>query len=262
MKINPRISIITVCYNSGTTIEETILSVISQDYENYEYFIIDGGSTDETLNIVGKYKDNISVVVSEPDKGISDAFNKGILLASGDVIGLINSDDLLAKGALNTLAASYSPEVDVYRGNMIIEDGESGKIYQSRPTMFFSKTSRISNVCHPSTFVKKEAYQKWGSYRIEFKYMMDVDLLYRFYFSGAKFKYIDASLAVFRTGGRTADAWSEKLGEYKQMLLFNNFPKWLIIVRIACFVVYNVIKQWCFKVFGVHYLRSIKYGCC
>lgn len=262
MANHPLISIITVCYNSESTIEETIISVISQDYDNFEYLIIDGGSTDETLRIIDKYRDKIAVLVSEPDKGISDAFNKGIRSASGDVIGLINSDDLLADGALRVIANNFSSDIDVYRGNMIIEDRPSGKIYQSRPTMMFSKTSRISNVCHPSTFVKKEAYQKWGSYRIEFKYMMDVDLLYRFYFSGAKFKYIDASLAVFRTGGRTADAWSEKLGEYKQMLLFNNFPKWLIIVRIACFVVYNVIKQWCFKVFGVHYLRSIKYGCC
>ena len=89
---NPKISIVTITYNSEKTLEETIQSVVSQEYNNFEYLIIDGGSTDHTLDIVNKYRDKIAVVVSETDKGISDAFNKGIRLATGEIIGIINSE--------------------------------------------------------------------------------------------------------------------------------------------------------------------------
>ena len=88
-----KVSIITVCYNSAKTIEHTIKSVAGQDYGNIEYIIIDGGSTDGTLDIIDRYKDKISVLVSEPDEGIYDAMNKGISIASGELIGMINSDD-------------------------------------------------------------------------------------------------------------------------------------------------------------------------
>ena len=100
----PKISIITISFNSDKTLEDTINSVISQDYPNLEYLIVDGGSKDRTLDIVDKYRDKIDVVVSEPDKGISDAFNKGIQLATGEIIGIINSDDLLMPGALQEIS--------------------------------------------------------------------------------------------------------------------------------------------------------------
>ena len=105
----PKISIITVCYNSEAHIEEAILSVINQSYDNKEYLVIDGGSKDGTLNIIEKYKDRIDYFVSEPDKGISDAFNKGIKAASGDIIGILNSDDFsipLLKASLLPLSGS------------------------------------------------------------------------------------------------------------------------------------------------------------
>lgn len=100
----PKISIVTITYNSEKTLEETILSVVNQNYCNLEYLIIDGGSKDSTLKIEDKYRDKISFVISEPDKGIIDAFNKGIKYASGDIIGIINSDDILCDGALQAIA--------------------------------------------------------------------------------------------------------------------------------------------------------------
>ena len=90
---NYKISVITVCYNSENTIENTIHSVIQQDYNNFEYIIIDGMSTDNTLDIVNQYKDKIEIIISEKDRGLYDAINKGIQIASGDIVGIINSDD-------------------------------------------------------------------------------------------------------------------------------------------------------------------------
>ena len=119
VKLFPRISVITITYNSAATLEETIRSVTMQDYPALEYVIIDGGSTDGTLDIVQKYKDQIQVVVSEPDKGISDAFNKGIAHATGEIIGIINSDDILLSGALREVAEAYDPQVDVYSGYIL-----------------------------------------------------------------------------------------------------------------------------------------------
>lgn len=259
---NPKISIVTVCYNSEATIQKTIISIISQDYDNLEYIIIDGGSIDGTLQIIDKYRDHISIVVSEPDKGISDAFNKGIKQATGELIGLINSDDLLAEGALSALVASYAPEIDVYRGNVIIEDGELGTRYLSRPTMKFPMTSRISHVCHAATFITKDAYQRWGGYRVDFKYMMDEDLLFRYYQSGAKFEYVNEPLAVFRIGGKTSDMWTMKLGEFKRMLSLNNLPLWIRLYRTTTYVAYHSAKQLIVRFLGIHHLRLLKYGNC
>ena len=112
----PRITIVTITFNSAATLEETIRSVTMQDYPALEYVIIDGGSSDGTLDIVQKYRERIQIVVSEPDKGISDAFNKGIARATGEIIGIINSDDILLPGALRELAEAYDPQVDVYSG--------------------------------------------------------------------------------------------------------------------------------------------------
>lgn len=117
--MGPKISIVTICYNSQDYIEDAINSIISQDYNNKEFVIVDGCSTDNTLQIIEKYKNQIDIVISEPDKGISDAFNKGINVSTGDIIGLINSDDLLCEGALKKLAQHYRPGVDVFRGNSI-----------------------------------------------------------------------------------------------------------------------------------------------
>lgn len=257
---HPKISIVTACYNSRSTIEETILSVVNQAYDNLEYIIIDGGSTDGTMDIVDKYIDKIDIVVSEPDHGISDAFNKGIERATGEIIGLVNSDDLMAKGALKVLAANYLPEIDVYRGDMIIGNVDRSRQYVSHPTMKFPIDKRIREVCHQSTFVKKEAYQKWGTYRVGFRYMMDADLLYRFYASGAKFYYINEILAYYQLGGRTSDSWSNKLGEFRTMLLLNGCPQFQSLYRTCKFAFYNIAKNIITVVLGDSFLKKIRYS--
>lgn len=239
----PRISIVTITYNSEKTLEETIKSVISQHYDNLEYLIIDGGSTDKTLSIVDKYKDSISFVISEPDNGISDAFNKGIRHATGDIIGLINSDDLLAPYACEYLAEAFDGETDVYRGNVIVWNDITGDKRICVPTMSFPITRYIKSVCHQGTFISKRAYSQFGGYRVDFRYMMDAELLHRYYRNGASFKYLDKELAIFRLGGVTNDDYKMKIKELKAMYKDNGASKWLILGHVTTFTVRQKLKK-------------------
>lgn len=194
-----KISIVTITYNSESTLEETIKSVISQNYDNFEYIIIDGGSTDGTLDIVNRYADKIAYFVSEPDRGICDAFNKGIAASTGDIIGIINSDDLLYKDALAKVAQAYCTEVDVIygKGKRLYSDGRT-EDYLPRELSFLKYGMAL---VHPSTFVTKSAYMKYGIFDLRYKGCMDRELLLRMKTQGAVFKYIDEYLSIYRMGG-------------------------------------------------------------
>lgn len=213
--ICPHISIITITYNSASTLEETILSVINQEYKNLEYVIIDGGSTDNTLGIIQKYKEHIAIVVSEPDRGISDAFNKGIRMATGEIVGIINSDDILLPGALTKIAEAYQPQTDVYSGLMYCFDDKTHDKILFYPDLKFDKLKLQYSVAHSSRFIRKDAYLRYGVYQEDFRYMMDIDLLCRFYHQGATFQLVDAPLAQFRLGGVTNDPIYKKKEDYR-----------------------------------------------
>lgn len=196
-----KISIITISYNSEKTIEETILSVINQKYSNFEYIIIDGGSKDNTLSIVNKYKSSITKVISEPDNGICDAFNKGLRECSGEIIGIINSDDILnidTLATLNNVLEKY-PNYDIYYGNGIIFDSKNNYVY--KPKNDIHDILKYMFICHPATFVKKECYERFGNFDINYKCAMDFELLSRMYLKGAKFKYFDYECTWYRLGG-------------------------------------------------------------
>ena len=200
--MKPKISIITVCYNSSAHIEEAIKSVIGQTYDNIEYIVIDGGSTDGTVDIINKYKENINYFVSEPDKGISDAFNKGIVASTGDMIGIVNSDDMLYDcEVLAKVATYYSPDIDLYRGKEIVRNFETGYEYTLNPTMTIKCNPLSFCVCHMATFISREAIQKYGMYDVDFHYSMDKDLIYRYMYNGAKSIEMDVIVGIFRPGG-------------------------------------------------------------
>lgn len=251
--MNPKISIITITYNSEKTLEETIQSVVFQKYDNLEYLIIDGGSTDRTLDIVKKYQDKIDVVISEPDKGISDAFNKGIRNATGEIIGIINSDDLLLPNALKRLAENYETGVDVYRGNTIVWNDIKGTKTRAFPRMKFTVNSlNMGGVCHQSTFIKNSAYKLYGTFNDKLKFMMDVDLLIRLYEKGAKFKYVDADLAISRMGGVT-DKYSfwEKKNEVYDIVITNGGLKFIAFIKTVKFITYQSLKKFLVDIIGV-----------
>lgn len=225
MKSNPKISIITITYNSEKTLEETIKSVISQKYDNLEYLIIDGGSRDKTMDVVEKYRSKIDFVVSEPDNGISDAFNKGIAHATGEIIGIINSDDILLPGALETVANHYSPSIDVYSGNVLMWNDYSGQTYIRKPDLAFKGFNKRFKACHPARFITREAYMRYGTYSLDFRYCMDVDLLIRFIRCGAKFIHIDKPLTKFRIGATSSDPVFKKKKDYYNLIINNGGSK-------------------------------------
>ena len=173
---NPKISIITVVKNNKSYIEKNILSLLSQKYKNYEHIIIDGGSTDGTLEIIDKYKKSISSFVSEKDQGIYYAMNKGIDLASGDIIGILNSDDYFYDDALDIVKSYFekNQEIDFLFGSVhkfFIRHG----FYPSKIhwTFNFYTTHSVG------FFIKKTSQKKLGYYNTKYKYSSDYDLFYR-----------------------------------------------------------------------------------
>lgn len=156
---NPKISIITVCYNSEAHLEECIRSIVTQEYENKEYIVIDGGSKDGTLDIINKYRDKIAYFVSEPDKGISDAFNKGIKAATGDIIGILNSDDFMMPNVLQKVAEQYEDGIDVYRGYCLVWNEILNTKKELHPNVRFGVPPFGAIICHESAFISRDCYK-------------------------------------------------------------------------------------------------------
>lgn len=195
----PLFSIITVCFNSEKTIEQTIQSVLKQTYKDYEYIIIDGGSKDSTLEIINKYRDHIKTVVSEKDDGIYDAMNKGIVLAEGSIIGLLNSDDWYEPETLQIVAEEYlqSDGETLFHGLCkLIENGKEGSIIS-----YHHDVLPYYCICHTSCFLPKKLYVKYGLFDTSYKIAGDYELLLRLYVSGVRFKRLEKILVNFRSGG-------------------------------------------------------------
>ena len=181
-----KVSMITICYNAEKTIAKTIESVLSQDYENLEYIIVDGGSKDHTVDIIKSYENKKIHWISEKDNGISDAFNKGIKMATGDLIGLINADDYLFPHALANLTLACHECTDVLYGNTIVDDQENElkliKYAGSAEGLEYSLP-----FIHQSSLVRKKAYDQYVGYSEKYKICMDYDLFARFYRGGQSF---------------------------------------------------------------------------
>ena len=229
---NPKISIVTIAYNCENEIEETILSVINQQYDNKEYLIIDGASKDGTMDIVDKYRDKIDVIISEPDKGRSDAFNKGIAHATGDYIVMMNAGDLLADDALNKFARNYEPGYDVIKGNTIRWNEETEFKSIEHPVIEYPEIPFNFLVCHQSTYISKSAYERFGGYGIDYKIVMDFELMLRFARHNAKFMKINENLAVFRMGGISQTSSKRRIKEMKRAMLENEHSKFNTYVFI------------------------------
>ncbi len=222
MKNNIKISIVTICYNSEATIEDCILSVISQGYPNLEYIVVDGKSTDSTMTIVDHYKDSITTIVSEKDKGISDAFNKGIARATGEVLCFINSDDVMLPGSLQAVADAFDGKHDIYSANVILDNIETGHQCREIPSLHFPTMPFFKHVSHQGRFVTLDLYRKIGGYDTELRYTMDLDFLVRATHNGARFKHVAFDVARFRSGGVTSTDILKKKKDFVRLVTNNN----------------------------------------
>ena len=200
-----KISIITIVLNDKNNIEKTILSVLNQKDVNLEYIIIDGGSTDGTLEIIEKYKDQIDVFISEKDNGIVDAFNKGLKLAKGDIIGIINSGDWLEPNVMSFIKQTFErTQADVVYGDVLYwKDNLPEYRYKADHTLL----KEFMSINHPAVFVKKVIYEKYGLFDETFKFAMDYELMLRFFINNVKFVYINRVLSNMALGGVSDKNW-------------------------------------------------------
>ena len=201
------ISIITISYNSERTIEKTLKSVLTQSYRPLEYVLVDGDSKDSTVLIIEKYipqflEKGIAVnFISEPDNGISDAFNKGIQRTTGEIIGIINSDDMLEQNILEEVATCFDGDIGVVCGDCMWVDAIKKTKYIRKSKMNLHRLKYDMVLMHPTCFVHKSVYERYGIFDTNLKYCMDKDIMARFYKNGVKFKYIPKVIALMSAGG-------------------------------------------------------------
>lgn len=201
----PLISIVTVVYNGAEFLEDTIKSVLEQKYDNVEYIIVDGGSTDGTLDIISSYSNFIDYWVSEPDSGIYDAMNKGILLSTGSILGIINSDDYYAGAeCLNTVVSALNEGAEVVCGAMdLISRREDETKVLERRIVKWKKLPFGMYINHPSTFVKRHVYARMGLYDSSLRMAADYKMFLKCYVENIKFRATTDVLAVMRDGGES-----------------------------------------------------------
>lgn len=225
-----KISIVTVCRNSEKTIEKTIKSVLSQTYQTFEYIIVDGASTDGTLNIVNKYKDKISKIISEPDLGIYDAMNKGIKAATGDYILFLNSDDELNDNLVfkhaNHIGNVYKP--DLIYGDICFINSENN----TENIQKFDKFNMVylfkNTPSQPSTFYKRDLFNSIGLFSTEFKIVADHEWFLRLFLKnnlGRKIKrfYFPMTITKFYSGGISTSKKNDEAINIERSKMFSMY---------------------------------------
>jgi glycosyltransferase involved in cell wall biosynthesis len=228
----PKVSVVTVCYNSARTIKETLDSVMKQNYPGLEHIIIDGGSKDATLDIVRQYPHLLWS--SEKDKGIYDAMNKGIRKATGDVVVMLNSDDCFRDGALMKVGQAFreNPNWDGLFGDIVYVDGENQEIFRREEALFDYDVLRFSNVCyviHPTLFLKRTVHEKCGLYASD-QYIncADYDLILKLGREGCRIGHLRDYLVNFRYHdyGQAADqrVMENVSRERRKLMMEHGFP--------------------------------------
>jgi len=202
-----KVSIITVVYNNAHVIKSAIDSVLSQTYPNIEYIIIDGKSTDGTVDIISSYGSKIAKCISEPDKGIYDAMNKGLKLATGDVVGILNSDDMyMSQDVIEKVVAIFETHAveSMFADLVYVRPDNLDKVVRYYDSSYFSPAKFAYGwmPAHPTFFVKKEIYEKYGYFKTDYKIAADYELLARFLGKYAiSYFYLQLPIVKMRTGG-------------------------------------------------------------
>ncbi len=205
--MHPKVSIVTVCYNSASTIEDTIKSVLSQTYTNIEYIIVDGKSSDNTLDIVSNYKTNIAKVVSEKDNGLYDAINKGINLSTGEIVAILNSDDFYQdEQVIEDIVKLFEKEqLDACYADLVYVDKlDTQKVTRLWKSGYYKKGMFFKGWMppHPTFFVQKAIYEKFGTFNLTLKSAADYEIMLRFIHKhNIKLGYLPRVIVRMREGG-------------------------------------------------------------
>ncbi|RTE07921.1 glycosyltransferase family 2 protein [Paenibacillus whitsoniae] len=251
-----RVSIITASYNSEKYIEQTIQSVVQQTYTNIEYIIVDGGSTDSTLEIIQKYRERVAILISEPDNGVFEAFNKGLRVATGDIIYFLNSDDFLADDkAIEDISRIFNeyPDVKFVHGNIETLNDSTGyfDISGQSVSLLDIKEGRIPP--HSASFVRKEIIAACGGFDLEYKIGSDTDLIVNIFKNYSEYcLYTNRVISKFRLGGLSSQGKNRKKAieeinnilqkhfgtrpDYQQTILNTNlkyYKKWVEILLFS-----------------------------
>lgn len=236
-----KITIITVCFNASTVIEPTIRSVIAQTYNNIEYIIIDGGSTDDTLEIIKKYQNNITRWVSENDNGIYDGMNKGINMSTGDWIIFMNAGDrFLNKNVLRSVFVSetYNDDIGIIYGDSYKTNGIYAKFEKVMVPFWQNKSYLHGNgICHQASFVSTKIAHRYP-FDLRYKHAADMKMFQDIYNSGYKFKYVDIPICLFDVtdsfGKR--NPWSGVKDQAKILNRFGTFMYYMCCLKELVFV--------------------------
>ncbi len=238
---NPLITIITVVLNDEKNIEKTIKSVVDQDYKNIQYIVIDGDSNDNSVSIINNYSKRIDTFISEPDKGIYDAFNKGLSYAKGDLIGFVNSGDLLTAKSLSYLNYYYNKyrKADFFFGS--VKKHWVTLYGYKRWKIFFTWGFYSSH--STGFFIKKEAANILGNYNLKYKYSSDYDYFYRMIVHH-KMKGIaskkDELFGIFQRGGFSSKVnFFDHLVECTRIRLDNKQNKFMVLITVIIKFIFN-----------------------
>lgn len=243
----PLVSILTVVFNGAEFIERTILSILDQDYENLEFIVIDGGSTDETVDILKRYEHAIDYWVSEPDKGISDAFNKAVTLAAGDYLNFQGAGDyLLSRHVVSEMMVGVDPERDMLICGRIqrVSEHDDKQVLWVAPKRYTAKFNKRSllfrmSLPHQALFTHKEMFERYGLFDVNNRFCMDYEHLLRAYSDFPTVKLKNIIFSAWREGGVGGDRTLDVLKEYGKIKMKNKVAPQFILILIERWILFK-----------------------
>ena len=238
------VSIVTVVFNARDTIEKTIESVLEQGYKNIDYIIVDGGSFDGTLDVIERYRSFLGGFVSETDNGIYNAMNKGIALAKGDIVGILNADDYLYPHAINDIVSAFDDDIDFVYGTIDIVEA-AGKLAMTYAPLKYehmlTKGLTEMGAQHSSIYVKREIYNKLNSFNEKYRIVADHDFFIRLFESGCVGNEVPGALGAVSMNG-VSDSWKTNMEMYSLAVAHGISPAYAFIMSMRRLVGRKVVQ--------------------